>query len=422
MRVPMKAGRSGTHGAGNQRMRSFLVATEVAMALMLVVSASLVVQSILRLEHQNLGIRQDHLLTGHYFMPDTRYPDPPAITRFSDQFGDRVRSLPGVIDASVTTIFPPRNGWTQMLGIPGQLVTRIQDIPTAEFGVTDAHFLRTMGIPLLRGRDFAASDSPTSPSVAIISREFERRYFPSEDPVGRQIHIGPPAFLNYSPGANTTDSSDVTIIGVIGDFRNTGLSRSPDPQILVLYSQHPIVNYGFKDIVIRTASEPRSIAPAIRRELHQMDADMPFAQVQTMDELVQQQTGGQRFTSVLLTLFAAAGLILAVVGIYGVVAFVVTQRKHELAVRMAIGASRANVLWQVLKQALMMAGHGALAGLLGSWATERLTSGLLFGVSAMDPLTLALCAAGLLAVSAIASAIPGARVTRIDPARALRQD
>ena len=414
--------RSGSLSKSGKRMRSVLVATEMAMSLMLLVAASLLVQSILRLEHQSLGIRADHLLKGHLYLPPVRYPDSGAITRFADNFGDRVRALPGVIDATVTTVYPPDNGWVQMLGMAEHPATRIQDVPLAQFGVVDAHFLNTMGIPLLRGRDFAASDSETSPRVALISEEFRRRYFPSEDAVGKVIHIGPPAFLRLPEGENTSDAADVSIVGIIGDIKNHGLARPADPQITVLYAQHPLVNYGFKDIVVRTAAEPRLLTPVIAEQLHELDPDLPFAEVRTMDELVAQETNGERFTTVLLSSFAIAGLALAVVGIYGVIAYLVAQRAHELAVRMALGANRANVLWLVVRQGVGVAAIGAAIGLCGSWATQKLTSGLLFGVSPVDLVTYAGGALFLVAVAAIATAIPGAGVLRIDPARSLRQD
>jgi len=417
-----QGGRSATSGRPAQRLRNLLVVTEMAMSLMLLVDATLLVRSIIGLQHQRLGIRQDHLLKGHIYVPGVRYPDPGAITRFCDQFAARVRAVPGVIDSTITTVYPPNDGWTQMLGIPGHPATRVQDIPSAQFGVADSHFLRTLGIPLIHGRDFAESDGVATPAVALISEGFKRRYFPTEDPTGRQIHIGPPPFLQIAPGANITDSADVTIIGVMGDFKNAGLALPSEPQITVLYSQHPLVNYGFKDVVIRTASEPRLLLPEIRRQLHELDPDMSFAEVQTMDEIVEAQTGGQRFTTILLASFAVAGLALAVVGIYGVISFLVAQRKQELAVRIALGASRAHVLWLVLKQGFEMATFGAVIGLLGAWATQKLISGLLFGVSPVDPVTFAGAAFFLLAVAGIASAIPGARALGIDPARTLRQD
>ena len=417
-----QGGRSATSGPSSQRVRNILVVTEMAMSLILLVGATLLVRSIIRLERQSLGIRQDHLLRGRIYLPPVRYADAGTITRFCDDFAARVRALPGVINATVTTVYPPNNGWIQMLDIPGHPVRRIQDIPSAQFGVADAHFLAALEIPLIRGRDFAASDSVTSPPVALISQEFNRRYFPTEDPIGRKIHIGPPQFLRIPRGENTSDDTDVTIVGVVGDFKNAGLAHSPDPQITVLYAQHPLVNYGFKDIVIRTAADPNPLVPEIRRQLHELDSDVPFADVHTIDELVQAETGSQRFTTLLLSSFAAAGLALAVVGIYGVISFLVTRRKQELSVRIALGASRANVLWLVLKQGLEMAAIGAAIGLAGAWSAQRLMGRLLFDVSPVDPLTFAGAAAFLLAVAAIASAIPGVRVLQIDPAQMLRQD
>jgi putative ABC transport system permease protein len=421
--VLKQGGRSSTLGPSGMRMRNALVITEMAMSLMLLVGAGLLAQSFLRLQHQDLGIRQDHLLKGHFFLPAVRYPDPQAITRFCDEFAGKVRALPGVIDADVTTLYPPRDRWTQMLGIPGHPVSRIQDIPAARFGVADAHFLKTLGIPLLRGRDFAETDDATAPPVALISQELTRRYFPTEDPIGRKIHIGPPPFLQIVPGTESiADSSDVTIIGVIGDFRNVGLALPPEPQIVVLYSQHPLVNYGFKDIVIRTSADPHWLAPEISRQLHALDADMPFAEVQTIDELVEKQTGSQRFITVLLALFALAGLALAIVGIYGVVSYLVTQRTQELAVRLALGASPCSILWLVLRQGLNMALIGVLIGLSGAFATRQLTSGLLFGISAGDPLTFVAGGVFLVATAAIASAIPAARAMCIPFVEALRQE
>jgi putative ABC transport system permease protein len=417
-----QGGRSAMAGKTATRMRNILVATQMAMSLMLLVGASLLVQSMLRLEHQNLGIRQDHLLKGHLYIPPIRYPNPGAITRFCDQFADRVRALPGVVSATVTTIYPPNNGWVQMLGIPGRAVTRIQDIPMAQFGVADAHFRETLGIPLMRGRDFSEADTATSAPVALISQEFQRQFFVAQDPVGQQIHIGPPAFLRITPGTNISDASDVTIVGVIGDFRNVGLALPPVPQIMVLYTQHPFVNYGFKEIVIRTAVAPQQLAPAIGRQLHELDSEIPFAEVQTIEDLVAGETSSERFTAVLLSSFALAGLALAVIGIYGVVSFLVAQRRQELAVRVALGASGPNVFWLVVKQGLGMAAIGAAAGLCGAWATQKLTSKLLFGISVVDPATFAAGTLLLLAVAAIASAIPGARVLQIDPASTLRQD
>lgn len=418
----LKQGGRGHAGGSGRRLRSALVVAEMAMSLMLLVGAGLLTQSLVRLQQQGLGIRPDHLLKGHFYLPPVHYPDGPAITRFCDALTTRLRAIPGVVDASVTTAYPPTNGWAQFLIIPGRPVVGIADVPTAEFGVADAHFLTTLGIPLVRGRNFEESDTATGAPVGLISAEFSRRYFPTEDPIGRRIHIGPPPFLRLGGGANTLDDADVTIIGVAGDFRNAGLALRPAPHITVLYAQHPRVNYGFKDIVIRTASDPHAVAPEIARELHKLDANLPFSEVQTMEEVIEQSTGGQRLTATLLGSFAVAGFALAMVGIYGVVSFVVAQRKVELAVRMAIGASRVRVLGTVLSQSMGMAGIGVIVGLAGAVAAQRLTRGLLFEISPLDGATFAGASALLLAVATIATLIPGLRAARIDPARTLTQN
>ena len=414
--------RSGATASNAQRMRDVLMVMEMAMSLMLLVGAALLVQSIMHLQRQALGIRQDHLLTGHFYLPPVRYPNPGAITRFSDQFADRVRALPGVVEASITTIWPPTYSWIQMFEVPGHPATRVQDISSAECGFVDTHFLRTMGISLMGGRDFKESDTATSAAVVLVSQEFVRRYFAKQDAVGQRIHIGPPPFLNVPPGANITDSADATIIGIIGDFRNNGLAAPPEPQIIALYSQHPLVTYGFRDIVVRTAADPHLMVPEITRQLHAMDADLPFAQARTIDEVVERQTGSQRFTTLLLGLFAAAGLALAGVGIYGVVSFLVAQRRHELAVRIAVGASVPNVLWLVLKDGLKMAAIGACLGLVGVWGVQKLLSGLLFGISAVDPLTFAGATLFLLVAVLGACWAPAWRAARVDPCIALRAE
>jgi predicted permease len=393
----------------------------MALSLMLLVGAGLLFRSILRLVDQDLGIRAEHVLKGHIYLPPLRYKDANAITRFSDQFGERIRSLPGVIDASVTTIFPPDNGWTQLFTIAGHpMPARIEDVPAAQFGLTDLHFINTLRISLLRGRDFTTGDQANTQTVVMVNDEFARRYLPNENPVGQRIHIGSPT--GFALRSETADSSDVLIVGVFGGFRNAGLALPPQPQIIGLYAQHPTVNFGFKDIVIRTATEPHSIEGSIRAQLRNLDPDMPFAEVQTIDELVADQTGGQRFTTIMLAAFALIGLTLAVIGTYGVISYLVSQRTRELAVRLALGAHPLNILWLILRRGLGMAVLGSLIGLFGAWATRRVMGQLLFGISATDPVTFAAAAALLVVVSGVASGIPGIKAMVIDPLQALREN
>jgi putative ABC transport system permease protein len=421
--VLKQGGRTGTARRSTQAVRRLLVITEMAMSLMLILVASLLIQSLAKLESQSLGVQPEHLIKAHFYMPPARYPNSEALTRFSDNFAALVRALPGVSGASITTVYPPSNGWSQMLDLPEHPVSRIQDVAVAEFGVTDAHFLSTLGIPLLRGRDFAESDTANTQPVALINQEFSRRYYPNQDPIGRQVHIGPPRFLQLDPGGESTmDNADVTIVGVLDNFRNRGLVEAPQPQIIGLYSQHPIVNYGFKDIVVRTASNPAGVAREIASQLHRLDGDIPLAEVQTFDELVKRQTGDKRFTTFLLVSFAIVGLTLAVVGVYGVVSIVVSQRKHELAIRIALGSSRGHAVMLVLGQAIRTAAIGTMIGLLGALAVQRLIRGFLFQVSAVDAVTFIGGALFLLVVATVASLVPAMRALRIDPVQLLRQE
>ena len=418
-----EGGRGGAIGAGRQRFRRILVIAEMALSLVLVVAAGLLVQSVIRLQRQNPGFRPDHLLKAHLFLPSARFPNPAAITRFCDEFGRRVRALPGVLDASVTTIFPPYIRWYQMVSINGRPVSRLADVPSARFGVVDAPYLRVLGMKLVAGRDFAETDTATSMPVAVVNEEFVRQFFPAENPIGRQIHLGPPPGLVPSPRGDAGSSTgSITLVGVVGNFLNAGMSRPPSPQIIALFRQQPELNYGFKEIVVRTSIDPASIAPAVAQQLRSLDPDIPLGEVQTMPGHLSSYTLDARFTTVLLGLFAGLGTILAVIGAYGVVSYLVAQRTHELGVRIALGADAHRILWLVVRQGLSMGLAGIGLGLAGSLAMRQFLARLLYGVSGTDSWTLAGASLLLLLVVTTASAVPGRRAMRIDPVKALRNE
>ena len=361
LRVPpgnaLKEGSRGSGaGLGRQRFRRVLVVAEMALSLVLVVAAGLLVESMIRLQRQNLGFRPDRLLKAHLYLPPARYPDSAAITQFCDEFGRRASALPGVLDASVTTVFPPSIRWTQMFTIEGRPASRISEVPAARFGVVDAAYLRTMGMTLVEGRDFAESDTAASLPVALVNQEFVRQYFPDEDPIGRQIRLGaPPGLAAAVAGRAGSASGSIAIVGVTGNFLNAGMAMPPAPQILALFRQQPGLNYGFKDIVLRTAmDDPENMAPAVARELRSLDPDIPLGEVQSMSGYLNHQTADARFTTALLGLFAGLGTILAVIGAYGVVSYLVVQRTHELGVRIALGAGSGSILWLVLRQGISM--------------------------------------------------------------------
>jgi putative ABC transport system permease protein len=310
-----------------------------------------------------------------------------------------------------------------MFTIPGQPVSRAEDVPTARFVGTDTRFLSTLGLSLVNGRGFDDSDTTTSPPVIVVNEDFARRYFPGRNPVGLRIHPGPPPGIPASPfGDFGRATRDITIVGVVRDFLNRGLARTPGPQLFALFRQFPGVNYGFKDVAVRTAVDPESILPALARELHALDPDMPLGEVRTMETHIGRQTADTRFTTVLLGLFAALGTVLAVIGAYGVVSYLVAQRTHELGVRIALGASSRDILFLVLRNGITIGVAGVLLGLIGALAARQSLSRLLYGVSASDPFTIAGAALLLLAAILAASAIPARRVLRIDPLRALRSE
>jgi putative ABC transport system permease protein len=443
-----EGGRTGTAGTARQRFRRILIVAELALSLMLAIGAGLLIQSLVRLQQQDFGFRTDHLLKVHFYLPPMLYPDASSLTRFTDAFAARVGALPGVRDVSVTYVHPPVNRWLTAFVFIDHPVSRVEDLPLATFGVTDAHYARTLGIPIRRGRDFADTDAESSMRVALVNEAFVRRYSPSDEPLGRQIvfdraerlvssenaEAEPPAtgqlviVPNASAHASTTARpaprrrTGLTIVGVIGDTKSRGVARADGPQIYVLSRQNPGVNYGFKDVVVRTQADPYGMTAALREQLRALDPGLPLTEVQSMDDLLAEQVADRRFTTLLLGTFAALGLSLALVGVYGVISYLVAQRTPEIGVRIALGASRRDVLWLVMRQALTTGLAGIALGLIGAWAARQTITQLVFGVSTLDVRTYLLAAALLLAVAVAASVIPARRALRIDPVSALRSE
>ena len=413
-----EGGRANSASRGRKRLGRLFVVSEIAFAVMLLIGTGVLIQSLLHLQNQRTGFRADHLLRTHLFLPPVRYPNTTSITRFSDEYASRVRQLPGVQDATVSAASPPDDQWKQNFTIDGRPVSRLEDTPVAARNATDSHYLRTLGISLIAGRDFSDSDTETSPRVALVNQAFVRNYFPSEDPIGKQLRISGAQQL----GSGNTPDEVFTVIGVTEDTMNRGPALPPMPHFTTLFRQTPDLNVGFKTLIVRTALDPLQLAPSIRQQLHSLDPNLPFAEVATMDELIAQQTADRRYTTGLLALFAVFGLALAAIGVYGVVSYIVAQRTSEIGVRMALGARRGNVLWLVLKQGLGMAATGAAAGLLGAWAFRQATAQLVFGISPADPMTFLAGAAVLILLAGAACLVPAYRAARVDPMIALRHE
>ena len=412
-----EGGRANSASRGRKHLGRLFVVSEIAFAVMLLIGTGLLIQSLLHLQNQRTGFRADHLLRTHLFLPPVRYPNTTSITRFSDEYASRVRQLPGVQDATVSASSPPDDQWKQNFTIDGRPVSRLEDTPFAARNAVDSHYLRTLGIPVAEGRDFSDFDNETSPPVALVNQAFVKQFFPTEDPIGKRLRIG----ASQELGVQSTDEV-FTIVGVIGDTMNRGPALPAMPHFTTLFRQTPDLNVGFKTLIVRTALDPMQLTSSIRQQLHSLDPNLPFAEVSTMDELIAQQTADRRYTTGLLALFACFGVVLALIGVYGVVSYVVAQRTNEIGVRMALGAQRGDVLWLILKNGLGMASIGAMLGLLGAWIFRQGVSQLVFEISPADPLTFSAAAALLILFALAASVIPARRAMKVDPMVALRYE
>jgi putative ABC transport system permease protein len=405
-------GRAGSSGAGQRRLRQFLVTGEVSLALVLLVGAGLLVKGLVRLQERDLGFQRGNLLTEHLYLPEGRYGSPERITRFCDAYAARIRSLPGVSEASITDVIPPTYRWRMPFTVVGEDPPPPEAVPTANFGVTDTHYLRTLGLRLLRGRDFSESDVATSPRVVLVNETFARRFFPGTDPIGRRLEVDENQLV---AGARPV----LTVIGVLGDTPNRGVNEDPDPDMIGLFRQNPEQNFGFKSVVLRTTVTPGRVIPELRSALRALDPDLPFAEVRTMEEIVAREATEGRFASWLFGAFAVLGLALAIVGVYGLVSYLVTQRDREIAIRFALGARRMDVVQLVAREGLQVGLLGIALGLLGAFASARLASSLLYGLSPRDPLTFGASAGSLAVILALAVLLPCRRAIRIEAQAAL---
>jgi predicted permease len=418
----LKEGGRTSSGASRQGFRKLLVTAQIALSLMLLVGAGLLIQTLDRLQKQDLGFRVDHLMRGHLYLPPAQYPTAESITQFCDRLTERIRAVPGVRDVSVTTIYPPSDRWRMMFSIEGRALSRLEDVPSTIFGVVDANYLRTATIPVVEGRDFSESDGEQTLPVAIVNEAFGKQYFPDEDPIGRRINLGAPASLIAQDVWMGSQRETVTIAGVMRNNRDQGLGLPVAPQLIALFRQMPAVNSGFKDVLVQSSVRPEALEQAVAQQVHVLDPQLPLSEVETMSEYLDDLTAAKRFTSVILASFAAIGLVLAVMGIYGVIAYLVVQRTQEIGIRLALGAPRSAVLWLVSSQGLEMALAGVAIGMMGTVVAARSLASLLYGISALDPATLGSASVALIAIALAACALPARRAARIDPMRALRSE
>ena len=404
------------------RGRSLLVVAEVALSLVLLAGAGLMLRSFLNAQRLDLGFQSEGVLTGQLFLPADRYPvDPiqyralPAGARpdvskpaaFITQLVERIALIPGVESASAVSSLPLNPvgiDYDMPVIVRGRPAPRPGEEPQADFRIVTADYFRTMRIELLSGRTFNEYDGPASAPVIVINETMARQMFAGENPVGQRLQL-------YGRARE--------IVGVVGSVRHHGFNREPRPEMVVPNLQF---QFGGMTLVARSNLEPSALGAAIAREVHALDPELPLSRVRTLDDYLANSVAQPRFTTLLLVAFAAVAMLLAFVGVYGVMAYAVSQRTREIGVRIALGANRGDVVWMIVRHGMLLAGIGIAAGLAGAAAGTRLMKDLLFGVTATDPFTFALAAAALGFASLIAAYFPAWRAARVAPATALRTE
>ena len=401
----LREGRDRSAGGG-RRLRSALVVSEIALALVLVTGAGLMVQSVRKMLDVDVGVDTKNALVGQFSLPAAEYPGPAEQVLFYDELLTRASAIPGVEAAALSNLVPPAGGGQYHVRIEGVHEEWTMDLPVSRTRAVSTNYIETMGIPVLRGRAFVETDDSDGPMVVVVDQAFADQHFPSEDPIGRQIR--------------TLLDAPREIVGVVGNVTNAGLQNASGPTVYFPYAQHAFGNS--QTLILRTASDPTPFTPALQEAIWSLDSDLPLVGVATLEDRLSNSVAQPRFNSLLLSVFGGLAALLAAIGIYGVMAYSVSQRTTELGLRMALGASKGEVRGLILRSAVTLAVSGVVVGLVASIGLTRTIEGFLFGVEATDPLTLGMVAVGLCAVAVAASLIPAVRASRLEPVTALRED
>ena len=397
-------GRSFTGGARRQFWLNGLASAQMAIAIVLLTGGGLMLQSFWKMRYRDLGFQPDHLLSAEFNLSRSRYPAGPRQIAFLNQLLEKARGLPGVWDAAIGVLPPGSGHATNGFGIEERTFPPGQFPIARQFAVSPA-YLRDLGVPILRGRNLAESDTTGANPVALVNETFARRFFPGEDVLGRHIR-------------STRNDPWSTIVGLVADVKTAGLAAAPEPVIYFPYQQaapDPV-------LVIRTALDPAVVAPELRKRVAQLDPLLAVASVETMEQHLTESVARPRLATILLSSFAGLGLLVAAVGLYGVMSFLVRWRLREIGIRLAIGAQPGDVMSMVLIRSLRVVLVGAAVGMGCAVWLNRLIEGLLYGVSPADPLTFGGAAAFLCLVGLAASYIPARQAARVDPVATLRAE
>jgi putative ABC transport system permease protein len=397
-------GRSTTAGHVRVRTTSLLVVGQVALSLLLLIGAGLLLRSFERLLRVEPGFDAHNLLTMNVSLPTVKYANPEQQVAFFDEVLRRVSVLPGVRNAAISAALPL--SWKRITPLlpEGQPNLPLAQRPFIDIEAISSQWFDTMRAPLVTGRQFTPADDAQAPKVLIVNQTFAHRFWPGQDPVGKRVIVG-----RWPQPAE--------VVGVSADVKNRGLAQDTQAQVYIPFAQLP---WGNMNLLVRTATAPLSLAASVRAQISNVDADQAVTDIQTANELMDNSLAQPRFTMLLLVAFSVAALALAVIGVYGVLAYSVAQRRHELGIRVALGAERADILRLVVRQALALACVGIAIGLLAALLLTRLMSSLLYRVGARDLTTFALAPLAFLGIALLASCLPALRATRTDPMEALR--
>ena len=407
-------GRSSGESSPGARIRRLLVMSEIALSLLLLVGTGLLIRSFIKLQSVSAGVDTRSVLSARLSLPATKYAQSDLMIAFVDRLLQKLRHVPGVRSVSMGSVLPLSGMNTRAdFSIAGRPPLTEEERPAAQNRWVAPNYFRTMGIPLFRGRDFNDLDTQSSQSVVVIDEELAKRHFQSQDPLGMHLRVG-----DSGPNAR-----EVEIVGVVGGVKHFNLDEAPTPTYYSPIAQVPQPALGFlingMSLVVRAETEPLSLANQVRREIESIDNDVPASAVRTMDELLAASVAPRRFN---LLLIVGAALVLAAMGLYSVIAYTVVQRKHEIGIRMALGANANEVFKHVLREGLLLTIFGEAAGLTTAFITTRFLSRLLFGVTPTDALTFGSITVILAAVALVACYIPARRATSVDPCLALRNE
>ena len=419
-----EGGRTGTAGGGQARLRSALVIAELAVALVLLTASGLLLRSFQKMRSVQLGFRADHMLTAGYNLPRQQYSTQPEIDAFNSILQSKLEQLPGVEAVGVTTLLPAAGQDLRSTFTPeGYVPAKGAGLNLVWLPEVMGDYFRAAGIPILRGRAFTPADTATSPLVVVVNRTLAERYWPGQDPIGKRLHRG---------SAEATALPWITVVGEIGDVKELAADVPTTNQIYLPFSQGksnvgPFASPGMLvgnggSIVVRSQLPPEQMADALRSVIRSIDPQLPLTHVESMDRVVSEGQAPRRFNTALISSFAAAAVVLAMLGIYSVIAFSTVLRTQEMAIRLALGSQRTTVMRLVLVSGARLGLMGSAIGALAAVFAMRLLRSLLFQVDPLDPIVIVLAAMFIFALALAASLIPACRAASIDPMRALRAE